>query len=184
MIKVLAVLRILVGVLFLYAGMTKLLDEELLYGGLLERLESYGQAYPFYKTLLIRYVEFRQTRIAFLVAGGEIAVGACLLSGLFTSIASLGGFFLLVNYALATGANSPARLGAHIAGALLLLVMGRCCAGLQWGVDGILIRRFKDWVVLFPLRVRAPGYAFARSAKAGPAIARGTSRAPRKSALL
>jgi len=156
MIKALAVLRILVGILFLYAGITKLLDEDLLYGGLLQRLESHGQAYPFYRSLLLRYVEFRQTRIAFLVAGGETAVGVCLLSGLFTSIASLGGVFLLVNYALATGADSPARLGAHIAGVLLLLAMGRCGAGLHWGLDGVLIRRLQDWVVLFPLRLKAP----------------------------
>lgn len=151
-----ACVRILAGLGFLAAGVLKLLDEAFLYGGLLHHLTDIGQPYSFYLPIVNRFVELNQTLFAFATALGEILVGLSLLLGMFVSVGALGGIFLLLNFALATSSGQPTRLAWHVALALLLLLLGRMGAGLKWGVDAWLVRRLKDWLVLFPLRWKAP----------------------------
>jgi uncharacterized membrane protein YphA (DoxX/SURF4 family) len=109
----LAMLRILAGGALLYSGVSKLLDDEFLYGGLLHQLTELGKAFPFYQSLLIRFVELHQTAFAFAVAIGEILVGLSLLFGLLVSWGALGGVFLVVNFALATTAHNVPGMIAH-----------------------------------------------------------------------
>ncbi len=154
--SVLAVLRILAGSAFIFSGVTKLLDDSFLYGGLMHRIYELGTPFPIYQKFLLRFVELHQTAFAAASAAGEITVGLSLVLGLLVSWGTLGGIFLVANFALATCAGSPARLAIHGGVALLLLLLGRMGAGLKWGLDGWLIRHVKDWLVLFPLRLQAP----------------------------
>jgi uncharacterized membrane protein YphA (DoxX/SURF4 family) len=164
--RILAILRILIGLAFFAAGIWKLQDADLLYGGLLHRLEALGRPFAFYQRIIARFFEFNQTMVIFAVAVCEILGGLMLLVGFQVSLASLGAAFLLMNYAFATTAGNWLHFSFYLAGALLLLLLGRMGAGLTWGVDGWLIRYWKDWLVLFPLRIRAPRHAAVRLPKA------------------
>ncbi len=50
--------------------------------------------YPWYKKFLLEYVVPRQELFGYLVMIGEIAVGACLLLGLFTRFSAIVGLFI------------------------------------------------------------------------------------------
>jgi uncharacterized membrane protein YphA (DoxX/SURF4 family) len=154
--RILAILRILAGLILLAAGVWKLMDESLLYGGLLLRLESLGQPFGFYKKIINRYFEFNQTLIVFAVATCEILGGVLLILGAMVSLVVLGAAFLLLNYAFASTYGNPLYFSFYAAGALFLIFLGRMGAGLTWGVDGWLIRYLQDWLVLFPLRLTDP----------------------------
>lgn len=154
--RILAILRILAGGVLLAAGVMKLTDEDLLYGGLLLRLEALGQPFGFYKKIINRYFEFHQTLIVFTVAVCEILGGILLILGAMVSLVALGAIVLLLNYAFATTYGNPLHFSYYAGGALFLLFLGRMGAGLTWGIDGWLIRYLQDWLVLFPLRLTAP----------------------------
>jgi len=154
-----AIIRILIGVLFLAAGIVKLMNPTLLYGGLLLELSEQGQPYYFYdRYFLGRFVELHQEFFAHLVAIGEILVGLGFLTGALVSLAALGGAFLMVNIGLAVSSGKPLVMAVHVLSALVFLVLGRYGAGLTWGVDGWLARRINEVLVLFPLRFSLPGY--------------------------
>jgi len=153
---ILAVVRILIGIFFLWVGVSMLLDQNLLYGGLIHKLNETGGPVEHYRTLFLRYTEFRETKVVYLVAVCSILAGVSYLAGLLVSLSSLGAALLVLNAGLASSSGNRARLAAHVAAALLLLLLGCMGAGLKWGLDGWLIRYFKDWLVLFPLRWRAP----------------------------
>ncbi len=154
--RVFAILRILIGVLFLWMGVTSLLDESLLYGGLMHRLSTTGGPVRYYSSVVIRYIEMHETQFVYVAAAGEIVAGLSLLSGTFVSLGAVLGAFLVLNFGLASSSGNWLRFLAHLAGVVLLLGLGRQGAGLTWGMDALLIRNYKDWLVLFPLRVRAP----------------------------
>lgn len=155
--RVLAVLRILAGAGMMAAGLAKLLDPAFLYGGLMHALGEYGRAYPFYQHwVLSRYVEWHQTLFAYAVGIGELVVGLCLLLGLLVSLASVGGIFLMLNFALAVSAGNPLSLAVHLACIAVFVLLGRAAAGLTWGLDGLLVRRLNEALVLFPFRISLP----------------------------
>jgi uncharacterized membrane protein YphA (DoxX/SURF4 family) len=155
--RALAVLRILAGAGMMAAGLTKLLDPAFLYGGILHTLGEYGRAYPFYQDwMLNRYVEWNQTLFAYAVGVGELLVGVCLLLGLLVSLASLGGIFLMINFALATSAGNPVALVLHLVSIGVFILLGRAAAGVTWGLDGLLVRRLNEALVLFPFRLSLP----------------------------
>ncbi len=95
--------------------------------------------YPWYKSFLHDYVVPRQELFGYLVMIGELAVGACLLLGLFTRFSALIGLFMLVNYWLGPG---TARGGALLAQqqtfivALAIFVLSN--PGRTLGLDGLL----------------------------------------------
>ena len=154
--RAVAVLRILVGVGFLFAGISKLLDEDLLYGGLMQHLDSYGRAFPLYERFLHRFVEFNQEMFVYAAAIGEILVGTCFLTGALVSLAAMGGALLIVNYGLAISYGNIPVMAVHLLAARVLLWLGRKGAGLAWGVDGWLVEHVNEAVVLFPLRRSLP----------------------------
>ena len=152
-----AILRMLIGVAFIAAGIWKLLDAGYLYGGLVHRLEDFGEPYPFYRdSILLRFVEPRQELFAYAVPIAEIVVGALFLLGAFVCLAALVGAVLLGNFALAIGYGSSWIVPAHAAAALLLIVMARATAGCTWGLDALLARRVPAPLLLFPFRWRLP----------------------------
>jgi uncharacterized membrane protein YphA (DoxX/SURF4 family) len=95
--------------------------------------------YPWYKTFLQYYVVPHSELFGYLIMFGEIAVGACLLLGLFTRLTALVGLFMLVNYYLGPG---TARGGSLLAQqhifiiALVIFVLAN--PGRTLGLDGLL----------------------------------------------
>ena len=151
-----AVIRILIGVGFIWVGISMLMDEDLLYGGLLRHLTSTGGPVRFYRNVILPIIERRETSFVYFAAISNIGVGVLFVTGTLISLTSLAAAFFVANYGLASSSwNRPRQLLFVLATALLLMV-GRSAAGLTWGVDGLLIRRFQDWLVLFPLRRKAP----------------------------
>jgi uncharacterized membrane protein YphA (DoxX/SURF4 family) len=153
-----AVLRILMGAAFLYLGIQKLHNADFLYGGLMHKLEEFGQPWPFYQYFMSRYVEGHQTFFTFAVSFGEILLGVSFLLGAFVSLSSFAGAVMLVNIALATTYGFPERLAAHLGGAAVLLLMGSLGTGLTWGLDGWLVGRIPPLAVLLPLRRSIPAF--------------------------
>jgi uncharacterized membrane protein YphA (DoxX/SURF4 family) len=154
--RILAVLRILAGGGFLYSGLTKFADPGFLFGGLMHHIQDAGRAFPLYEEFLLRFVEFRQEQFAYLVAAGETLVGISLLLGAWVSMSTLAGAFLVLNFALATTWDNLPMMLAHLLLAVLLVLLGRCGAGLTWGLDRVLVDLLRERIVLFPWRPEIP----------------------------
>jgi hypothetical protein len=155
--KLIAIVRILIGVLFVFLGVRILLDQDLLYGGLMHHLNVTGGPVRFYSRFFLRAVEARETLVVYCAAGANIFVGVLFITGTLFSLSSLAAAFLVLNYGLASSASNYLRLFEFVLASALLIGLGCMGAGLTWGVDGLLIRSIKDQIVLFPLRRRAPG---------------------------
>jgi uncharacterized membrane protein YphA (DoxX/SURF4 family) len=153
--RVLAVVRILIGIGLVWLGVRLLMDHSFLYGGLLEHLTASGGPVRRYLRMYL-FVERHETLIAYLSASASICAGVSFITGTLISLTSLGASALVLNYALASSSGNWPRFFTLLAVALALLLLGRLGAGCTWGVDGWLIRRVKDWIVLFPLRLKAP----------------------------
>jgi uncharacterized membrane protein YphA (DoxX/SURF4 family) len=153
-----AILRMLIGAGFVALGVAKLASAEFLYGGLLHAMEDAGRAFPFYGQFMWPHVVGHQTFFTYVVALGELSLGLSFVTGAFVSISSLAGAFMLLNYALATCYEAPARLTGHLAGAALLVLMGCLGAGLTWGVDRWLVNQLESGLVLLPLRWKVPAF--------------------------
>jgi thiosulfate dehydrogenase [quinone] large subunit len=95
--------------------------------------------YPWYKTFLQNFVMPHGELFGYLVMLGEIAVGACLLLGVFTRVSAFIGLFMLINYYLGPG---TARGGTLLAQqhifiiALAIFVLAN--PGRTLGLDGLL----------------------------------------------
>jgi uncharacterized membrane protein YphA (DoxX/SURF4 family) len=154
--RFLAILRIVIGLGFIGAGILILRDADLLYGGLLLRLSELGRPAGFYQKIINRYIELNQTPVAMGAAIISILVGVALVLGFLVSLAVLAGAALVMNFALATMGGRIPEFSMFCAGSLALLLLGRLGAGLTWGLDGWLVGYLKEWLVLFPLRLSAP----------------------------
>jgi len=139
----LAVLRIYVGYYLLFQGIRKF-QRDFPKGDWIGR--QIGDLatldlYPWYKNFLQSYVVPHSELFGYLVMVGEIAVGACLLLGLFTRVSALVGLFMLINYYLGPG---TARGGAMIAQQqtfiILLAIFVLANPGRTLGLDGLLFR--------------------------------------------
>lgn len=139
----LSVLRIYVGYYLLFQGIRKF-QRDFPKGDWIGR--QIGDLttldlYPWYKNFLQSYVVPHSELFGYLVMIGEIAVGACLLLGLFTRVNAFVGLFMLINYYLGPG---TARGGAMIAQQqtfiVLLVVFVLANPGRTLGLDGLLFR--------------------------------------------
>jgi thiosulfate dehydrogenase [quinone] large subunit len=137
----LAVLRIYVGYYMLLQGVRKFqrdfpkgdwIDRQI---GDLNTLELY----PWYKKFLLDYVVPHHELFGYLVMVGEIAVGACLLLGLFTRWSALIGLFMMVNYYLGPGiARGGATLAQQQTFIVALAIFALANPGRTLGLDGLL----------------------------------------------
>lgn len=155
--RVISIVRILIGGASLYFGVRNLLDSDFLYGGILFRLDDYGEPYAFYKRLLVR-LEFQQTLLAYSVATCQVLLGLSYMTGALVSLASVGAAFLTLNLAMAVSAGNVVVLVALLFCAAIFLAMGWAGAGLYWGVDGWLVERVNERLILLPLRLRLPDW--------------------------
>lgn len=151
----LAVVRILVGVGFVCLGVSLLLNHNFLYGGLLEHLTATGGPVRYYWRMYL-LIEKYETLVAYLSASASICAGVFFVTGTLVSLTSLGASALVLNYALASSSGNWPRFLTLVTTAGVLLLLGRLAVGLTWGVDGWLIEHLEDWLVLFPLRRKAP----------------------------
>jgi uncharacterized membrane protein YphA (DoxX/SURF4 family) len=95
--------------------------------------------YPWYKRFLLDYVVPHQELFGYLVMLGELAVGACLLLGLFTRFSAVIGLFMLVNYFLGPGmARGGATLAQQQIFIVALVVFVLSNPGRTLGLDGLL----------------------------------------------
>ena len=139
----LAVLRLYVGYYLLRQGVRKF-QQDFPKGdwigrqiGDLATLETFS----WYKKLLTDYVAPHHELIGYLVMIGEIAVGACLLVGLFSRLSALAGLFMVGNYFLAMGIARGGTLRTQQEIFLIVLaifVLAR--PGRTLGLDGLLFR--------------------------------------------
>jgi thiosulfate dehydrogenase (quinone) large subunit len=106
--RILAALRIAVGLLFLIFAQYKVMGREFVFGGgfkfWIDRFIA-GGAYPFMIPVLKNFVLPHSTAIALLVAFGELAIGLALTLGILVRPASLGGLVYML--ALLFSANYP-----------------------------------------------------------------------------
>jgi uncharacterized membrane protein YphA (DoxX/SURF4 family) len=97
--------------------------------------------YPWYKTFLQNYVVPHSELFGYLVMVGEIAVGVCLLLGLFTRLSALVGLFMLANYYLGPGtARGGAMLAQQQTFIIALAIFVLAGPGRTLGLDGLLFR--------------------------------------------
>jgi thiosulfate dehydrogenase [quinone] large subunit len=151
----LAVLRIVVGLYFVKALVTKM--SLVLLAGFIpipvvsERWfnvmpkivarQASDNPLAFYKQFLEGTVLPSSNLFAQLTAWGETVVGLGLTLGLLTGLASLVGLILVLNYGLATQWMSPGQQGFHLVLFFLMLAFFFARAGRIWGVDGWFARR-------------------------------------------
>jgi len=97
-----------------------------------------------YKHFLLGYVVPHHELFGYLVMIGEIAVGICLLLGLFTRLGALVGLFLILNYFFAIGLlRGGATLAQQQTFIVCLIVIFISNAGRALGLDGLLFGRAK-----------------------------------------
>jgi uncharacterized membrane protein YphA (DoxX/SURF4 family) len=97
--------------------------------------------YPWYKNFLLDYVVPHSELFGYLVMIGEIAVGACLLLGLFTRVNAFIGLFMLINYYLGPGtARGGAMLAQQQTFILALAIFVLSGPGRSLGLDGLIFR--------------------------------------------
>ncbi len=95
--------------------------------------------YPWYKTFLQRYVVPQSELFGYLVMIGEIAVGVCLLLGLFTRLSAFVGMIMLSNYYLGPGtASGGAMLAQQQTFIIALAIFVLAGPGRTLGLDGLL----------------------------------------------
>lgn len=147
----LAVLRMVVGLYFAKAVITKL-GVTTLAGvpvpGASERWvhvmptivakQADGNPVIFYRDFLENTVLTHPELFAQLTAWGETITGIGLTLGLFTGAASLVGLMLVVNYGLATQWMSPGQQGFHLVLTALMVAFFFARAGRSWGLDAAL----------------------------------------------
>ncbi|HTA85540.1 MAG TPA: DoxX family protein [Silvibacterium sp.] len=130
--KALAGLRIAVGILFLIFGGYKVFGTQFTTGGGFEdwinRFVQEG-AYPFMVPVLKSFVLPHARPIAFLVAYGEIAIGAALVLGLLARTASVCGLIYMLSLLFSANYPGPnAAFWQYFGASLEHLVLALCFA--------------------------------------------------------
>lgn len=139
----LAVVRILVGVLFIHAALPKVSARFLLDFPSFVRACIAGNPFPWFAAFLQHVVLPNQQVFAILTLLGQLLIGVALLVGFLTGVASLAGVLYAACFLLATSHLAPGHFpflpatweapGAYALLVLLLLFVTR--AGRTWGLD-------------------------------------------------
>ncbi|MEO8189670.1 MAG: DoxX family protein [Acidobacteriota bacterium] len=139
-----AVVRILTGVIFIAEGLGKMLGE-FVHGGFAKAASGMmKEAWPFWRGILQSLILPNASVFAWIVAGGELALGVALLVGLWTRAATAAGSLLMLSILLGQSYPGPhaswdkwitAGLTTKFA-LLLLLLLCAADAGRAWGLDG------------------------------------------------
>jgi NADH dehydrogenase len=140
-------LRLFAGWVFFVEALAKLAGGWLTNPRLSSVIEGWlrdGKTYSFYAPFLRSVVLPHAQPFAYVVAFGELFVGAALLAGAFTRAAALGGILLVGNFLLARGDRLGANATAPFLAMLVTLLLTR--AGRALGLDAALRDRVPGWL--------------------------------------
>jgi len=131
--------RLALGILFFYAGITKVLDSTWSAAGYIGGAKTFAGFYQLFLNPAVLPI------VNFLNAWGLTILGVSLILGLFVRLSSSLGIVLMLLYYFAAGPfpypNAHALLiDEHIIYALLLLFFFSVRAGRYWGMDQFLSR--------------------------------------------
>ncbi len=147
--RALALLRVGIGVLFLFFGEYKVFGTQFTLGGGFQHWINQfvaGGAYPFMMPVLREFVLAHGTAIAFLVAYGELAIGLSLVLGVWTRAASAAGLVYML--ALLFSSNFPGAGAApwqYFGASLDHLVLAMCFAAFLVGwPEGAFVVRLRQ----------------------------------------
>jgi thiosulfate dehydrogenase [quinone] large subunit len=145
---VLSLVRIVTGWSFVEYGWFGKVRNPKFLPGLAETLRGMAEhaAFSFYRPLLEKIAVPHASLFGHCVAWGEALLGASLLLGAFSNLASLLGIFMLLNFFLAS------RSVDALLFALLCLLFLRTSAGSRWGLDALLAKLLPGRLVYFPRR--------------------------------
>lgn len=138
-----ALLRIYVGYYFLLQGHQKWQSDFAGSNWVARRIGEVPplDLYPWYKRLLLDLIAPHQEFFGYLVIIGELAVGACLLIGLFARLSAVIGLFLVANFYLGVGMARGGIILAHQQIFFVALaVLALSSSGRALGLDGLLTR--------------------------------------------
>jgi thiosulfate dehydrogenase (quinone) large subunit len=157
----LAVFRIAVGIIFLWAGLEKFLGPEpFSAAGFLGHATGGTLGWPFvteaaegaiYNPTHDVWVNLSQNAslmpvINFLVVFGEIGIGVALILGLFTRFAGAMGTLMMLLFFFAAWDFAYGIVNQHLAYALACATLTGLGAGRYYGFDGVLAGKVPDWV--------------------------------------
>jgi uncharacterized membrane protein YphA (DoxX/SURF4 family) len=145
--KTIALVRILTALIFILFGQYKLFTPSFAHGGFEQYVSGFvqSQAVGFYKAFLAAVVLPHPVLFGYLVGVLELAIGLCLLIGLFVRAASVLGALHMLSLTLATwwgpGHDAPLwqYFGAeldHLPLLFLFLIFFMADSGQTWGLDG------------------------------------------------
>lgn len=141
-----AVLRIVVGLMFLLTWLPNFLDGVYTPDGLLifftEEFPQSENALGFYASFIEEVIIPIRHIFAPFQLVAEFLLGLAILVGVFTPLASLAGIFFLVNTMLATFGHD--WLWSYILPISILVVTLFSHAGRAFGVDAYLVKRFGE----------------------------------------
>ena len=138
----LTLLRVAFGVLFLYAGLSKVMNPEWSAAGFLGSAETFSGLYAWFGS------EANLVWVNFLNQWGQVAIGIGLITGLFTSVAAWAGIVLMVLYYFPS-LNFPYAgehgfiVDDHLLYALALYVLVVTKAGAYFSLDSLLKKNKK-----------------------------------------
>jgi thiosulfate dehydrogenase [quinone] large subunit len=143
--RALAIIRIFVGLWFLYAVSSKLAPTWV--AGFQHEMVAMAAAHPpaFYESFLKELVIPNAATFAYLVILGEMTVGLGLVLGLFTAPCCVIGIFLNLNFLLATASGGPAGVGLNLVFIVVQFALALGYAGTTWGLDRALIEKMPWW---------------------------------------
>ena len=158
----LAVFRIAVGIIFLWAGLDKLLAAEpFSAAGFLGHATAGTLGWPFvtgtpaegtiYNPTHDLWVSLSQNGtlmpiVDFLVVGGEIGIGIALILGLFTRFAGAMGTLMMLLFFFAAWDFAYGIVNQHLTYALACATLTGLGAGRYYGLDGILAGKVPAWI--------------------------------------
>ena len=136
--RALAFLRIAVGIFFVVLAEYKVFGTEFTLGGgfrsSVQGFLAQGEAYPFMRPLLEGMLAHGTTLMAFLVAYGEFAIGLSLVVGVWSRLASVFGFALMIGIWLSSGyPGVHAAFWMYWGASLSQTVFALCFVVLAWG---------------------------------------------------
>lgn len=132
-------LRVLLGFLFLYSGITKVLDPEWTSAGLLAGAKTFSAVYGWFASATnIGWVDF-------LNSWGQTLIGLGLIFGCLTRYASYAGILLMVLYYF-PGLEFPYvdhgfLIDQHVIYIAVFVVLITTNAGQYWGLDKYIFRK-------------------------------------------
>ena len=138
------VLRVYTGIFFAYHGVTKIMGGFSGDGtvGFLNSPNTEGM-FGFYRPIVDSVITPLSGVFAFLVAWGELFLGAALILGFMTRYAAYAGAFMVLNFWFAKGQGVLSGQNHDVIWFVILIVLGGLHAGRTMGLDAKLSGKYK-----------------------------------------